>query len=318
MRESPKQTHLGPALTVSVIVHAGLLATLISSQVARKETANHDSAPPLVVSIANTNPQRATRKSVATVSGEGDTGTPTQQQLAPSPSLVSATPPSVAPATADSGVTPATDAVPFRSGENFDAVALQQSIVDYGSSVKSDRLQQWLQECQRYRNRYEQSNCPLGEEAKTAKQEAIDKSLDETFIAWVNGYDRNRRLSADLVKQGERLHAMAAQGGVLGELARERYSSQKSLFSRLSPDSEALRQSRDPILQILPFPSKRGLTFFGGLFTLGYNGNVTMDDEQARGPALLINATRFKPHSEESTSTPEFRKIPSLFESADD
>lgn len=318
-----QQRHLKSALAASLLLHAGLLAGLFHVQMAKKNAANTESKPALLVGFAGINPQRGSRRSTTSVSGEDDT---TLSSPPNTPALVATQPLTpVAPSSAvDAGTnesagieqsSDATDGEPVA----LDASALQQSITNYVTSQHGVRQQQWLTECQRYRNRYEKQDCPPGEEAKSEQREAIDNNLDDTFMAWVNGHDRNKRMADELVKEGEELHALMEQGGLIGQLAGEQYAVKQIFFNKvLSPETEAQRTSREHGIRILTFPSKNGLVFFGGLFTIGFNGKVKVNDKQAKGPALLIKEAEFKEHSEPENAEPTFQVVSPIFDSAND
>ncbi len=171
-------------------------------------------------------------------------------------------------------------------------------------------MRDFVSECQRYRNRYEVQDCPPGEEAKTEQQVAIEKDLDQTFTDWVTGYDRNKRIADELEAEGKELHAMIEKGGVLGELASERYFLKASQYQRLNTVNKS---GTVPILKF----GGGGLSLLAGLVTIDFKGTIRFRDKQMDGPAARYEEPEFKPHSEPENAEPEFIIEAPLFESND-
>lgn len=166
----------------------------------------------------------------------------------------------------------------------LDIGRLQESIRGTTRLYRRDTLDQQMDACREYRERYARWDCPKDKEVKTAMQEAIDTNMQATFRAWTYGHSENERISRELLADMDALRPLLDDPGVLGEVARTRYTLKSEQYALLNPPGSGGGGVVTIIALGVP-----GLVILNGLLTIGFDGKVRVRDEQLKGPARQVD-----------------------------
>jgi hypothetical protein len=272
-----------PAVTVSALLHLAVGIALVRLEPESSQPADAvGDTPSVVIRIAPSSPQRRAETPAAAANAAQEAEIAELPDLAPP---VNATVVVTVPA----GTTPtvATDETPTQDpGIALDIATLQNSISSHMQVYRRDVLNQDLQECQQYRERYERWDCPQEEELKSAARERIDENFDTTFRAYTYGHDANARISRELLADMDAMRPLMEDEGVLGTLARERYYLKELEYKYLNPGG--YQGGFAPIVNTggvvgLASINLGGIDILNGLLTLSFkDGKV---DVMNKGPA---------------------------------
>lgn len=150
----------------------------------------------------------------------------------------------------------------------LDIARLQDSIRGTTSLYRLDTLDQQMDACRQYRERYARWNCPRDNVPKTAAQEAIDTQMQATFRAWTYGHSENARIVRELEADMNALRPLMADTGMLGEVARTHYYLKATQHEVMAPPG-----SNDGTITILTL-TPGGLVILNGWMTIGFDGKV--------------------------------------------
>lgn len=306
--EQGRKRGFRPAFVISVLLHAGLLLALVQvnplGQLPPPTPAVQQS---MAVNVVSSNPQQ--RRSVA-------------EAALPSPELP------VAPAPVTPPSSTAGEVVASRSEPEFaatapsaaeeeagvepgipplDSAGLQAMISTVMRNEKGKLLEDWLEECTRYRNRYQTEECPQGNEVKTERQEAIEANMAATFSTWVTGHDRNARISEELLDDMDSLRPLMETEGLLGALAAERYYLKREQFYYLNGTGGGLQYGGEGLLPVLAF-TPTSFVLLGGLLSFDVKSGFRVLKAPDPGPAKPFTDTAAVHRAPEPVPavTPEF------------
>jgi hypothetical protein len=277
---------LRPAVVASLLLHAGLALALARSSFTLSPASDDEVETPAVrVTIVTSSPQSRPAAPLPA---------PPEEPVAE----IVESPAAPAPAE-DSGPDPIEAVTEAAPPADADAANAEEVVLDVnrlreaiGASMITYRrevLEQGLQDCQQYRERYDRWDCPQEAEVTTAMQEQIDENLDVTFRAYTYGHDRNARISEELLADMDAMRPLMEADGVLGTLARQRYYMKALQYENLNPGAVPGIPGGGSIggpnlggtVTLMTF-SGGGIDVLNGLLTLGPGGIKVKPPQPAR------------------------------------
>ena len=239
---------VGLALGLSLLLHAGVAWLVLYLAFTPSVPPPPVSPAVLQVSVTTSNPQRQVRPSEPSVQ-ESAVAPADATNAEPAVTAVPE-PPAVA---SDPGEEPGEDvaeavaeqipdaAEPGTGDEapppGISAAALQTSVSGYLSSYRSELTLGWLEECQKYRNRYGTHDCPRGAEENYQTNPAEQVGVAELFETWVSGASNHASYSAKLVAETDYLATLMDEDSVVGELVRQRYYQLRAYYCQMNQDN---------------------------------------------------------------------------------
>lgn len=260
-------------IIASVLLHAGLVLVVARAVTMPLPSTEEAARPSLQVSIVTRSPRR-----------EPQPDEPADARVAPPDES-----PSEASVMESAGIPPPRIETPTQEQEasladnpgstlptiddetsaaTLDIGRLRDSIRGTLGLHRSDTLDQQMDACRQYRERYARRDCPKANETRTAAQDAIDTQMQATFRAWTYGHSENARIVREMEADMNALRPLMADPGVLGEVARTHYYLKAVQHEVMAPPG-----SNDGTVTILTL-TPGGLVILNGWMTIGFDGKV--------------------------------------------